>query len=264
VRSSYLDTALDIAHESGALLAECFAKGVRAEAKGRFDIVTDADHASEAIILARLRSEFPTHALVAEESGDDARQALYRWYIDPLDGTKNFSRGYPAFTLSLALERAGELILGVVCDPVRQETFFAERGAGAFLNGQPIRVSRVPHLAQCLVTTGFPSATRHPGASMQIFSRVSMSTQGFRRTGSSALDLSYVACGRVDAFWDIGLNPWDVAAGAVLVSEAGGRCSTLCGDPFQIASRDLLAANSAVHGELVQMFNQDSVTVQSD
>lgn len=254
----YLQAAVDIARASGAVLADCFAKGVRAEAKGRFDLVTNADRAVEAAILERVRSDFPTHSVLAEESGGHTGTSdTYRWYVDPLDGTKNFARGYPAFSLSLALECAGELVVGVVFDPIRQEMFAAERGAGAFCNDERIHVSCVHQLDQCLVTTGFPSAKRHRESNMQLFWRLSMATQGLRRTGSSALDLSYVACGRTDAFWDIGLSAWDVAAGLVLVSEAGGRYSDLRGGRFALTHADLLADNAIVHGALVEMFSAD-------
>ena len=256
MNNCYLQTAVDIAREAGALLADYFAKGVDSEAKGYFDLVTEADRASEALILGRIRSEFPAHSVVAEESGCHAGSSAYRWYVDPLDGTKNFARGYPAFSLSLGLEREGELVLGVVFDPIRQEMFSAERGAGAFRNDRRIHVSRVDRLEQCLVTTGFPSAKRHRQSNLQLFCQVSMTTQGLRRTGSSALDLSYVACGRLDAFWDIGLGSWDVAAGLVLVSEAGGRCSDLRGGRFTMAAPDLLADNSLVHDSFVRMFSE--------
>ena len=252
----YLQVAVEIARDSGALLADRFAKGVRAEAKGRFDLVTDADRAVEAVILGRLRSEFPTHSVLSEETGGHGdSSAVYRWYVDPLDGTKNFVRGYPAFSVSLALECAGELVAGVVFDPIRQELFAAERGAGAFCNDERMQVSHVHQLDQCLVATGFPSAKRHRDANRQLFWQLSMGTQGVRRTGSSALDLCYLACGRSDAFWDIGLGAWDVAAGLVLVSEAGGRYSDLRGGRFELTHADLLADNALVHDLLLEMFS---------
>lgn len=255
LNKDYLRAAVDIARESGALLVDAFGKGVRSEAKDDFDLVTEADRASEDIILRRLLSAFPSHTVIAEESGvRGGSSPAYRWHVDPLDGTKNFVRGYPAFALSLALECAGELVLGVVFDPVRQELFSAERGAGAFCNDERIQVSRVAQLEQCLVTTGFPSAKRHRHLNVQLLCQVSMTTQGLRRTGSSALDLSYVACGRVDAFWDIGLSSWDIAAGLVLVSEAGGRYSDLCGGRFATTAPDLLAANPIVHDSFVEVF----------
>src|SRR5262249_35172929 len=153
----------------------------------------------------------------------------YRWYVDPLDGTKNFARGYPAFSVTLALEQHGELVVGVVFDPLRRELFAAERGSGAFCNDRRIRVSDAVRLDQCLVATGFPSARGHGCSDGRLLTELSLATQGLRRTGSSALDLAYVASARLDAFWDIGLKPWDVAAGALLVSESGGRCSDLRG-----------------------------------
>src|SRR5262245_22466857 len=200
------------------MLADAFAKGARSEPKGRFDVVTEADHASETLIVGRIRSEFPSHAVVSEEGGGHAGGPdPYCWYVDPLDGTKNFARGYPAYSVSLALKRADEIVLGVVYDPAREELFTAERGAGACCNGKRIGVSKVRRLEQCLMATGFPSARRHERPNTQLLHQICTTTQGLRRTGSSALDLSYVACGRIDAFWDIGLSAWDIAAGLVLV-----------------------------------------------
>jgi myo-inositol-1(or 4)-monophosphatase len=256
VRNSFLDVAVDVAQESGAMLVEAFGNGVQSETKGRLDIVTDADRASERLIVGRIRSEFPTHAVVSEEGGGHAGGPdPYCWYVDPLDGTRNFAREYPAFSVSLALKCGDELVLGVVFDPMRQELFAAERQAGAFCNGRRINVSRVRRLEQCLMATGFPSAKRHAKFNTPLFHHICMTTQGLRRTGSSALDLSYVACGRIDAFWDIGLSAWDVAAGVVLVSEAGGCYSDLQGGRVSFSDGELLADNALVHGPLVQAFS---------
>ena len=253
--SGCLDIAVDAAREAGDTLAEMFAMGVRAEPKGRFDLVTEADRAAEAIVLRRIRSAFPTHHVVAEESGSHAGCSTgYCWHIDPLDGTKNFTHGYPAFSVSIALECAGELVIGVVYEPIRREMFAAERSAGAFCNNRRLCVSPVNRLDECLVTTGFPSARRHSPSSMTLFSRIALTTQGLRRTGSSALDLGYVASGRVDAFWDVGLNTWDVAAGLVLVAEAGGCYSDLQGGRYALGCPDLLADNGALHDQLVRLF----------
>jgi myo-inositol-1(or 4)-monophosphatase len=250
----FLRAAIEIAEASGALLADCFERDVASYAKSRFDVVTEADHASEALILDRLGFLFPSHGVIAEESGVRVcGDSPYCWHVDPLDGTKNFARGYPAFAVSLALECAGELVAGVVFDPVRQELFSAERGAGAFRNAQRIHVSDIHHLERCLITTGFPSASRHRQLDVDMFHRISMATQGLRRTGSSALDLAYVACGRVDAFWDLGLQSWDVAAGILLVTEAGGRCSAMSGAPFTLCGADLLADNGVVHDAFLQI-----------
>jgi len=257
VHKTHLDIAVDVALESGARLAERFTAGVRAEAKGRFDLVTDADHVAEQIILRRLRAELPSHTLVAEESGESVgSSSSFRWYVDPLDGTKNFARGYPAFSVSLALEHDGELVVGVVFDPLRQELFAAERGSGAFCNERRMRVSDAARLEQCLIATGFPSATRHGCSDMRLLTELSLATQGLRRTGSSALDLAYVASARLDAFWDIGLKPWDVAAGALLVSESGGFCSDLRGGRMTLSGAQLLADNGALHEQLVQKFGE--------
>jgi myo-inositol-1(or 4)-monophosphatase len=253
----YVGAAIEIARESGERLADLFARGVCAEAKGRFDVVTEADRVAETVAVQRIRSTFPSHTVVAEEgSGYTDTSSIYRWFVDPLDGTKNFARGYPAFSVSIALACADQLIMGVVFDPLRDEMFSAELGGGAFRNDERVRVSRVNRLEQCLVATGFPSAARHRHSDAHAFHRVSMLTQGARRTGSSALDLAYVASGRLDAFWDIGLCSWDVAAGAVLVCEAGGRCSNLRGGRFALRSPDLLADNALVHEALVNAFTE--------
>jgi myo-inositol-1(or 4)-monophosphatase len=254
--TDFLRTAIKIAHESGAVLAELFARGASARAKGAFDVVTEADEVAERIVLDRLRLAFPSHGVVAEESGGyRGSSSTHRWHVDPLDGTKNFARGYPAFSLSLALECEGDLVVGVVFDPIRRELFAAERGSGAWCNDQRMHVSSIERLEQCLVTTGFPSAARHRHGDIPPLHHVAMRTQGVRRTGSSALDLSYVACGRLDAFWDVGLRSWDVAAGLVLTSEAGGRYSDLRGRSFDFDSPDLLAANPRVHGLFAQVFS---------
>ena len=255
MHNSCLDVAIDVARDSGAVLAARFAAGVEADSKGRFDVVTAADHEAERIILHRLASEYPSHAVVAEESGQRfGSSSTHCWYVDPLDGTKNFARGYPAFAVSIAMERDGELAVGVVFDPIRGELFAAERGAGASCNDRRIRVSAASQLDQCVIATGFPSASRHACPDLRVLEHLAMSTQGLRRSGSSALDLAYVASARLDAFWDIGLRPWDVAAGRLLVIEAGGCCSDFRGRLLRLDGTELLADNGAVHDLLVQAF----------
>ena len=255
--AEYLRVAIEVAREAGAVLAERFAHGsVFTDAKGEFDIVTEADRLAERIVLDHIRVMFPSHGVVAEESGGyRGSSSMYRWHVDPLDGTKNFARGYPAFSVSLALEREGEMVVGVVFDPIRAELFAAEHGGGAWRNHERVRVSSVDRLEQCLLTTGFPSAARHRHLDVPSLHHVAMRTQGVRRTGSSALDLSYVACGRLDAFWDIGLSSWDVAAGLVLVAEGGGTYSDLRGRRFAFTSPDLLASNPNVHQLFVTAFS---------
>jgi myo-inositol-1(or 4)-monophosphatase len=255
VDNGCLDVAIDVARESGALLAGRFTAGVQVDAKGRFDIVTEADHDAERVILQRLSSEYPSHAVVAEEGGRrSGTSSTHCWYVDPLDGTKNFARGYPAFAVSIAMECDGELVVGVVFDPIRGELFAAERGAGAFCNDRRIRVSAARRLDHCVIATGFPSASRHVCPDMRVLEHLAMTTQGLRRSGSSALDLAYVASARIDAFWDIGLKPWDVAAGRLLVIEAGGCCTDFRGGQLRSDGTELLADNGVVHNVLVQAF----------
>ena len=251
---SYLETAVGIAREAGALVANYFERRVGFELKGEFDLVTEADRASEALIVDRLRSYFPGHAVVAEEGGGHEGGSDFRWYVDPLDGTTNFAHGYPMFNVTLALEHAGEMLAGVILDPMRQELFTAERGAGAYLNNRKIRVSNVRRLQDSLVCTGFPSRKRHLSVNVHFYHQLAMATHGVRRSGSAALDLAWVACGRLDGFWEFGLNPWDMAAGRLLVSEAGGCVSDMLGQPHRFSAPHLLADNGNIHGEIVALF----------
>jgi len=254
IPASYLDVAAGIAREAGALLHSYFERRVAVELKGEHDLVTEADRASEKLVIERLRSHFPTHAIVAEESGGHAGSSEYCWYVDPLDGTTNFAHGFPMYNVTIGLERAGELITGVIFDPERNEMFSSERGSGAFLNGQRIRVSQAARVEDSLVATGFPSWKRHQNVNVHFFYQLAMITHGVRRAGAAALDLAYVACGRLDAFWEFGLHPWDMAAGILLVSEAGGRCSNMYGGPVNLRGPHLLADNSAIHDEIVGIF----------
>lgn len=251
---AYLETSIEIAREAGALLAAYFDRRVAFELKGEFDLVTPADRASEKLVVERLRSHFPDHAIVAEEGGGQSGSSDYRWYVDPLDGTTNFAHGFPMFNITLALERAGELIAGVIYDPVRGELFTAERGAGAYLNGVRIHVSRTARVQDALVATGFPSRKRHLNVNVHFYYQLAMMSHGVRRAGSAALDLAYVACGRLDAFWEFGLNPWDMAAGILIVSEAGGACSDMKGGPVNVRGPHLLADNAAIHAGMVDLF----------
>src|SRR5438045_2285939 len=237
---------MEIARESGALLATYFEKRIAFELKGDFDLVTEADRASERLVVERLRSHFPSHSIVAEEGGGHEGSSGYRWYVDPLDGTTNFAHGYPVYNVTMGLEKDGEMLVGVVFDPNRQEMFSAERGAGAYLNNRRIRVSAAKRLEDSLVSTGFPSRKRHLNVNIHFYHQMAMATHGVRRTGSAALDLAYVACGRLDAFWEFGLKPWDMAAGMLLVREAGGAVSDMRGAPHDLnSSPHLLADNGA-------------------
>lgn len=251
---SFVESAAAIAHEAGSLLRYYFERRVRFEMKGEFDLVTEADRASEKHVVERLKALFPDHGVVAEEGSGYERASGYRWYVDPLDGTTNFAHGYPVWNVTLALEKDGELIAGVVFDPNRDELFTAERGAGAFLNGRRIGVTRAARVADCLLSTGFPNHNRHTNPNIHFFHEMAMTAHGVRRGGSAAVDLAYVACGRLDAFWEIGLSPWDMAAGILLVEEAGGTCSEMHGGRHHLKSPHILADNKLVHEELVGIF----------
>lgn len=253
---SYVEVAAGIAREAGALINGFLARRIGYELKGEFDLVTEADRASERLIVEHLEKEFPTHAIVAEEGGGQCGSSEFRWYVDPLDGTTNFAHGFPAFNVSMGLERAGELIAGVIYDPTRDELFTAEKGAGAFLNQRRIQVSKVAHLAQSLTATGFPSRKRHLNVNIHFYYQVAMLSHGVRRAGAAALDLAYVACGRLDAFWEFALNPWDVAAGVLLIREAGGTCTDMHGAPLDLRGPHLLADNTVLHPEMLALFSR--------
>jgi myo-inositol-1(or 4)-monophosphatase len=254
---SYLETAVDIAREAGALLANYFERRVPFELKGDFDLVTEADRASEKLVVERLRSYFPQHSIMAEEGGGHEGSSEYRWYVDPLDGTTNFAHSFPMFNVTLGLERAGEMIAGVIYDPIRRELFSAERGAGAFLNHHRIRVSNCKRLEDSLSSTGFPSRKRHLNINIHFYHQMAMASHGVRRTGSAAIDLAYVACGRLDAFWEFGLKPWDMAAGTLIVSEAGGAVSDMRGGAHSVsASANLLADNGVIHQPVLGLFGE--------
>ena len=252
--SRYLEVCTDIAREAGALLAGYFERRVAFELKGDYDLVTEADRASEKLIVERLRGSFPSHGIEAEEGGGHESSSGYRWYVDPLDGTTNFAHGFPVFNVTLALEHNGELLCGVVFDPTRQEAFQAERGSGAFLNGERISVSKTSHISEALVATGFPSRKRHQNVNIHFYYQLAMLSHGVRRAGAAAIDLAYVACGRLDAFWEFSLNPWDVAAGILLLREAGGTCSDMHGLPTDVRGAHLLADNTHIHPEMVALF----------
>jgi myo-inositol-1(or 4)-monophosphatase len=254
--NSYVEVSMEIAREAGALLATYFDRNIAYEYKAAHDLITAADRASETLVVERLRSYFPTHAIVGEETGAYGGASEYRWYVDPLDGTTNFAHGFPVFNVTLALERAGELIAGVIYDPTRQEMFAAERGAGAWLNHRRIRVSRVEKIEESLLATGFPNWRRHRDINVHFFHQAAMLSHGVRRAGAAALDLAYVACGRLDGYWEFGLNPWDVAAGVLLTREAGGAVTTMRGAPFDLRSPHILATNGRIHGEMETLFNE--------
>jgi myo-inositol-1(or 4)-monophosphatase len=260
--TQYLPEVEAIAREAGALLLGYFAGHVTIEYKGDVDLVTEADRAAEKMIVERLRSRWPEHGIVGEEGARSAPGADYRWYVDPLDGTTNFAHGYPVFCVSIGLvrnatvEKDEQLEVGVLYDPTRDEMFSAQRGQGATLNGKPIHVSKTKTLAESILGTGFPSHKRHKNPNIHFYHQITLRSHGLRRAGSAALDLANVACGRYDGFWEFNLNPWDTAAGALLVQEAGGLVTRFDGAPFRLDSREVLATNGLIHQELITNFEE--------
>jgi len=261
--SVWVPQASLIAREAGACLRDFLAKGVATEYKGDVDLVTVADRTAEKLIRARLAEAFPDHGVYGEEGTRDRMEGRYRWYVDPLDGTTNFAHGIPHFCVSLGLEHRppgldptqdGNLVAAVLYDPNRDELFSAEKGSGAHLNGKPIHVSSTPVLAESLIATGFPSRKRHESPNVHFYQEFTLRSHGVRRFGSAALDLAYVAMGRLEAFWEFNLNPWDTAAGILLVQEAGGHVSGFAGQPFRLDSQENLASNGLIHDELVGLF----------
>jgi myo-inositol-1(or 4)-monophosphatase len=257
---NFLPAMSAIAREAGALLMHYFHQGLKIEYKGDADLVTAADRASETLIRQRISQQFPGHDVLGEEQGLNDQGSDYRWYVDPLDGTTNFAHGYPVFCVSMALEhreqKPGRRIAGVIFDPTRDELFAAQQGRGAHLNGQPIHVSKASQLKECLLATGFPSHKRHKNPNIHFYHQITLRTHGVRRAGSAALDLCNVASGRFDGFWEFNLNPWDTAAGVLIVEEAGGKVSRFDGSEFAIDSRETLASNGLVHDLLLREFQE--------
>lgn len=252
--ANFVEAAAAIARDAGALLMEH--RGVGFELKGEFDLVTAADRASEKLIVSRLHELFPDHGIVAEEGGHAEMKSEYRWYVDPLDGTTNFAHGFPVFNVTLGLAKGNQMVAGVVYDPERNELFAAERGAGATLNGKKIQVSKAKKLEDSLVATGFPSRRRHQNVNVHFYYQFAMLTHGVRRAGAAAIDLAWTACGRLEAFWEFGLNPWDMAAGTLLVEEAGGKVSSMLGAPLDLYGPHLLVDNGLIHDEMLNLFKE--------
>src|SRR3954465_860909 len=252
-----LNFAIQTARDAGRILNEKFGRVTQVSSKGDIDLVTEADLAAERFIIERIKSHYPRHAILAEEAEASGIKhegsGEFKWIIDPLDGTTNYAHGYPAFCVSVALERAGRIELGVIYDPLRDETFAAERGLGATLNGRRIRVSEVEELNNAMLCTGFPYNVREMEDFARHFYNFIMHAQAVRRDGSAALDLAYVACGRFDGFWEEGLRPWDVAAGVLLIAEAGGRVSHYDGTPFDIYTPPIVASNGLVHEQMMRV-----------
>ena len=249
--------AIETARGAGALLKENVGKVGRIEFKGAVDIVTEIDRKSEELIMAAIGKTFPGHGILTEESPEVKQDSPYKWIIDPLDGTTNYSHGFPFFCVSIGFEEAGEVIFGVVYDPMLDELYTAEKGIGAALNGKKITVSAINDLGRGLLATGFPYDLRaSKDNNLDFFSQFSLKAQAIRRAGSAALDLCYIASGRFDGYWEMKLRPWDVAAGALIVGEAGGRVTDFSGGPFSIYGRECLASNGLIHEDMVRILSK--------
>jgi len=257
-----LQIAVDAALKAGKFLKQNLGKvrDIQQKSGQEKNLVTEIDKQSEKMIIEMLHKHFPKHDILAEESGTaHATTSPYKWIIDPLDGTTNFTHGFPVFCVSIGLEHHGELILGVIYDPNFDEMFAAEKGRGATLNGRKISVSKTTSLARSLLVTGFPyNIVENPNNAVEHFVNFLMKAQAVRRMGSAAIDLAYVASGRYDGFWEVMLNPWDMAAGVLMVEEAGGKVSTFSGGRFSIYQKEIVATNALVHDEMLGVIGAKS------
>ncbi len=246
--------AIRAAHAAGRVHLKWLSRTNVASKSNAIDLITEADRESEQTIMDTLRRAFPAHAVLAEESGASLHRSEHRWIIDPLDGTTNFAHGFPHFCVSIAYERRGRVRLGVIYDPLEKECFVAERGEGARLNGKPIHVSDIATLDAALLATGFPYDRRERRRFYLAFwEAFMMRVQGVRRCGSAALDLAFVACGRLDAFWEFGLKAWDIAAGSLIVEEAGGRVTNMDASPLGLTVGRIVASNGLLHQQMVDL-----------
>lgn len=256
-----LETAVAAGREAGALLQSYAQTGFHIEHKSTINLVTDADHAAEQCIIDHIGKRFPFHRVLAEERGQvEQSPSPYLWIIDPLDGTTNFAHGYPTYCVSIGLEFRERCVLGVVVDPSRDEIFTAVEGHGARLNSQAIRVSQTMRLDRSLLVTGFAYDIREsPRNNLDHFVKFALRAQGIRRSGSAALDLCYVAAGRFDGFWEVKLNPWDMAAGSVILREAGGHLTNFSGGDFSIYGKELVASNGHIHQAMLNTLNEGDI-----
>jgi myo-inositol-1(or 4)-monophosphatase len=253
----FLSVAQHAAVTAGALLREHLGGARVISYKGAIDLVTEMDHRSERTIVEIISAAFPDHGILAEEGASRESSTDHLWIIDPLDGTTNYAHGYPNFAVSIGLEQQGELAVGVVYDPLRDELFTAERGRGAFLNSRPLRVSKNDSLIRSLLATGFPyDRAESEQNNLNFFNAMIMACQEIRRSGSAALDLCSVAAGRLDGYWELKLHPWDVAAGSLIVREAGGAVTDLSGIRFGIRDKEIVASNGIIHAQMIDLLNK--------
>ncbi len=250
-------TAEAAARAAGRIILDKLQTSYQVSHKGKVDLVTEADLQAEERITSAIRSAFPLHRIVGEESGIGKQESDYIWYVDPLDGTTNFAHGYPHYSVSIALQYRRRTVLGVVFDPGRDELFSSELGAGAYLNGERLSVSSVREPEAALLATGFPYELEQRPRALAFLGKLLSDIQGIRRDGSAALNLSYVAAGRLDGYWELSLHPWDCAAGALMVEEAGGRVSGLGGRAFDIQRPEVLAGNPFIHPFLVRRLGEE-------
>ncbi len=252
-------TAIQAAKLGGAILQDYAQKGFKVHSKGEaINLVTEADLQSEKAIIESIREAFPEHQILSEEQGlQDIPQHAIKWIIDPLDGTVNFAHGFPMYNVSIGVEYEGTCVIGVIYDHTRDDLFLGQQGSGATLNGTPIHVSTKPTLTEALLTTGFAydihTATDN---NLKEFCAFTVRAGGMRRTGTAAIDLAYIACGRLDGFWELQLKPWDTAAGKVIVEEAGGKITDYSGDPYSIYGGTLLATNELIHSEMLGILKE--------
>jgi myo-inositol-1(or 4)-monophosphatase len=253
----FLSQAVHAAKLAGALQKERLWGDFDVSFKGDIDLVTEVDRSCEELVVASIKDAFPDHSFLAEEGSYQRGDSLYKWIIDPLDGTTNFAHGFPWFNVSIALERSGEVLLGVVYHCMMDELFYALKGGGAWLNGNRIQVSTRQPIKRSLLATGFPyDVGRDNENNFANFMEFQLAARGVRRAGAAALDLAYVAAGRLDGYWECKLKPWDVAAGALLVSEAGGRLSNHAGETYSIYDHRILASNGAIHDEMLEVLKR--------
>jgi myo-inositol-1(or 4)-monophosphatase len=256
--SSAVEVAVAATQAGGAILRERFGSVLDIRYKGEIDVVTEADIMAEATIVGAIREAFPDHQILAEEGSTGGSNPDHRWIIDPLDGTTNYSHGLPPFSVSVAYERAGAVQVGVIYDPTQTELFVASRGGGATLNGRPIHVSRVSILRRALVATGFPYEKELLPRALGQFAAFAQRSQAVRRIGSAALDLAYVAAGRFDSYWEASIRAWDIAAGILLVEEAGGTVTDITGQPLDLDAPHItvLTSNGLLHGAMLETLSE--------
>ncbi len=251
-----VDFVQNLARQAGKLLVEKLTKNNQIYYKGTIDLVTEADKMSEELILAEISLRYPDHGILSEESAAKNERAAMRWIIDPLDGTTNYAHGFPFFCVSIALEKDGVVVLGVIYDPTRDDLFFACRSDGAYLNGKKLHVSSVSDLSRSLLATGFPYDIRvSPDNNLNFFNAMAVKAQAIRRPGAAALDLAYLAAGRIDGFWELKLKPWDTAASCLMVEEAGGVISDMAGGTWRLDSPSLIASNGLIHEQMLKVLS---------